>query len=51
MSKIWFTADTHFGHQRTLELSKRPYSNVEEMNWDMVKKWNSVVGDQSVYLL
>ena len=52
MSKIWFTADTHFGHQRTLELSKRPYSNVEEMNWDMVKKWNSVVGkDDFVYHL
>ena len=52
MSKIWFTADTHFGHQRTLELSKRLYSNVEEMNWDMVKKWNSVVDEEdTVYHL
>lgn len=50
--KTWFTADNHFGHERTLELSKRPYSSVEEMNWDMVKKWNSVVGkDDIVYHL
>lgn len=48
MSKIWFTADTHFGHQRTLELSKRPYNSVEEMDSDMIEKWNSVVGEDDV---
>lgn len=48
MNKVWFTADTHFGHERTLELSKRPYSSVEEMNWDMVRKWNSVVKEEDI---
>ena len=32
MSKIWFTSDTHFSSERTLELSKRPFKSVEEMD-------------------
>jgi calcineurin-like phosphoesterase family protein len=39
----WFTADTHFGSQRTLELSRRPFTSVEEMDAYIAKKWNSVV--------
>lgn len=48
MSKIWFTADTHFSHERTLELSRRPFKNTTEMNEVMIKNWNSVVGDDDV---
>lgn len=52
MSNTWFTADTHFGHQRTLELSKRPFKTVEEMNITMIKNWNSVVANgDTVYHL
>lgn len=52
MSKIWLTSDTHFGHQRTLELSKRPYRSVEEMDKDMIKKWNQIIGKKdTVYHL
>ena len=51
-SKVWFTADTHFGHQRTLELSRRPFKTVDEMSWKMVERWNSTVGDDdTVYHL
>jgi calcineurin-like phosphoesterase family protein len=48
MSKTWFTADTHFGHQRTLELSKRPFKTVEEMDNTMIENWNSVVSDGDI---
>lgn len=52
MNKIFFTADTHFGSERTLELSKRPFSSVEEMNWEMVKRWNTTVSEgDTVYHL
>jgi calcineurin-like phosphoesterase family protein len=39
----WFTADTHFGHKRTLELSKRPFKTLQEHDEEMVKRWNQVV--------
>lgn len=40
---IWVTADTHFGSERTNVLSKRPFSCVEEMDWSIVRNWNSNV--------
>ena len=36
----WFTSDTHFCQQRTLELSRRPFMNVQEMDYEMVSNWN-----------
>lgn len=52
MGKIWFTADTHFNHQRTLELSRRPFKDVAEMNSEMINRWNEVVSpEDTVYHL
>lgn len=45
---LLFTADTHFGSQRTLELSRRPFNSVREMDWAMVKGWNEMVGDDDI---
>lgn len=50
MSKVWFTGDTHFGHERTRQLSKRPFNTIEEMDNTMINNWNSVVEkDDIVY--
>jgi calcineurin-like phosphoesterase family protein len=38
-------SDTHFFHTNIMSFAKRPYHNVDEMNEAMVKKWNSVVGE------
>lgn len=43
MSNIYFTSDTHFGAQRTLEMSKRPFRDIKEMNNVLVSNWNKVV--------
>ncbi|AJD93396.1 hypothetical protein JMA_40780 (plasmid) [Jeotgalibacillus malaysiensis] len=43
MPNHWFTGDTHFGNQRTLELSRRPFSTVKEMDAEIVRNWNQVV--------
>lgn len=52
MFNVWFTSDTHFGAERTLKLSKRPFENVEEMNKKLIENWNKVVGvDDVVYHL
>lgn len=48
MSKIWFTADTHFNQERTLELSKRPFDSVQSMTDTIVDRWNSVVNEDDI---
>lgn len=50
--RIFFTSDTHFNHARIIELSKRPFASIPEMNEALVRKWNEVVGvDDTVYHL
>lgn len=41
----WFTADMHFWHpvMLTFKDCPRPYPNVEEMNEDLIRRWNEVV--------
>lgn len=40
---VFFTSDTHFGSTRALELSKRPFHSVTEMDLTMIEKWNMKV--------
>ena len=40
---IYFTADTHFGHKRTLELSRRPFNNTFLSDSAIIHRWTSVV--------
>ena len=46
IGKDWFISDTHIGQQRTLDLSKRPYNNLEEMDYTIVSNWNSLIYSQ-----
>jgi calcineurin-like phosphoesterase family protein len=41
---VFFTADTRFGDHRVLNISKRPFGSVGEMDAVMITRWNSVVG-------
>lgn len=36
----WFTSDTHFCQQRTLELSRRPFVDITSMDYEMISNWN-----------
>lgn len=52
MPNLWFVSDSHFSHNNILKFCKRPYDNVDDMNVDMVKKWNKKVQpDDTVYHL
>jgi len=42
---VFFIADTHFGEERTLQLWKRPFSSVTDMDRRMIANWNGVVSD------
>ena len=49
---IWFTSDTHFGHENMLRFSGRPWSTVAQMNDAMVASINSkVAADDELYIL
>ena len=45
---VFFTADTHFGDHRTINISRRPFANTAEMDAAMVERWNAVVGPGDV---
>ena len=52
MSKVFFTSDLHFGHENVIKFDKRPFKTVEEMNAELIKRWNSKVGvGDIVYVL
>lgn len=44
------TSDTHFSHARISELAERPFTSVEEMNAELVRRWNEAVGTDDTVL-
>lgn len=50
MHNVFFTADTHFGHQYMLEF--RPFRHVDEMDEALIARWNErIKGKDLVYHL
>jgi calcineurin-like phosphoesterase family protein len=43
---IFFTADTHFGDHRTINIHRRPFASVAAMNEAIVASWNEAVGHE-----
>lgn len=51
-TKVFVTADQHFGHKNVIEYENRPFSSVEKMDEALIKNWNKVVGkNDKVYVL
>ena len=40
---VYFTSDTHFGHDAIRVLADRPFATVNEMDDELVRRWNAVV--------
>lgn len=52
MTRVWFTADTHFCHAKVIEYCRRPFASADEMDVHMIAAWNAVVGkNDAVYHL
>ncbi|SFU34690.1 Calcineurin-like phosphoesterase superfamily protein [Methylobacterium sp. 174MFSha1.1] len=43
-ARVFFTADTHFGHTGVMEMSKRRFGSTEEHDEALIAAWNAVVG-------
>lgn len=52
MSKIFFTSDLHLGHKNVIRFDNRPFSSVEEMDREIIARWNrKVSANDTVYVL
>lgn len=51
-NKIFFTGDLHFGHENVIKFDNRPFATVEEMDTELIRRWNNKVGKGDlVYVL
>ena len=44
MGKVYFTGDLHFGHENVLAFDNRPFKTVEEMDAELIRRWNNKGG-------
>lgn len=49
---IYYTADTHFGHQNIMKFCNRPFENTDAMDEEIIRRWNArVKPEDDVYHL
>ena len=52
MMSIYFTSDTHFGHDNVIRYCDRPYKTLSEMDEALVENWNQALRpDDTIYHL
>lgn len=52
MSNKFYISDLHIDHANVLWFDNRPFKDVEEMNSELIRRWNDVVSDGDlVYIL
>ncbi len=49
---IYYTSDLHLGHKNVLKYDNRPFATIDEMNREIIARWNAKVKDEDhVYIL
>lgn len=46
--QVWFTSDTHFGHENIIRFCNRPFKNAEEMNSELIRRWRETVPEDGI---
>ena len=46
--QVWFTSDTHFGHENIIRFCNRPFSNAQEMNAELIRRWRDTVPEDGI---
>ncbi len=49
-NNIFFVSDTHFGHAKIMQYSKRPWIDVQEMDKALIENWNNVVPERGSHV-
>lgn len=48
----YYISDWHYGHANCIAFDGRPFTSCEEMNSELIRRWNNVVkNDDKVYML
>ena len=45
---VHFISDFHVGHKNVIKFDGRPFMDTEEMHTQLIKNWNSVIGDNDI---
>jgi calcineurin-like phosphoesterase family protein len=49
---LWLTSDLHLGHENIIRYCDRPFADVDEMDAELVRRWNErVAPDDDVWVL
>lgn len=48
---IWVSSDLHFFHENIIRYCRRPFVDVNCMNQEIVRRWNSLVGADDVAII
>lgn len=48
MSRVYLSADHHFGHRNILKHENRPFDSIEEMDLALVTYWNEIVRPEDI---
>ena len=46
--QVFFTSNTYFGDDNQIKTKLTPYKTIEEMDEDLISRWNSVVGKKDI---
>lgn len=50
MRNVYLISDPHFGHKNILDFANRPFSSIEEMEEELVDRWNRRVSSKDTVI-